>query len=413
MANLLYLVHRLPFPPDKGDKVRSYHLLQHLLAHHRVHLGTFIDDPADEAHVDALRTLCADVHVVRIDPRLSRMRSLAGLVSGEALSVRYYRDAGLRDWVRSLSGKIEASVVFSSAMTPYAEALPDVPMLLDFVDVDSEKWTQYAAAHRWPMSWLYRREGRRLLAHDRTAAQRARRSFFVTEKEADLFRRLAPESATSVDAIGNGVNSGFFAPDPQRSSPFDAALPPPLVFTGAMDYWPNIDAVTWFVSDMLPQLQQRRSGLRFYIVGRSPPPAVQALASDTVVVTGTVPDVRPYLQHAGAVVAPLRIARGIQNKILEAMAMARPVVAAQECVEAIDAQVGRHFLAASQPEDYVMQIDTLLGDPTQADDIGRAGRQRVIDAYSWQARLSAMDRYLPAPVGSLSPVARPIQETHA
>jgi sugar transferase (PEP-CTERM/EpsH1 system associated) len=413
MANLLYLVHRLPFPPDKGDKVRSYHLLRHLVARHRVHLGTFIDDPADEAHVEAVRALCADVHIVRIDPRMARIRSLAGLASGEALSVRYYRDAGLHAWARGLAGRIDASVVFSSAMTPYAEALPDVPMLLDFVDVDSEKWTQYAAAHRWPMSWLYRREGRRLLAHDRAAAQRALRSFFVTDKEAGLFRGLAPESAATVDAVGNGVNAGFFAPDPQRASPFDAARPAPLVFTGAMDYWPNIDAVTWFVADMLPQLQQRRPGLRFYIVGRSPPPAVQALASDTVVVTGTVPDVRPYLQHAGAVVAPLRIARGIQNKILEAMAMARPVVAAQECAEAIDAQVGRDFLAAAQPADYIAQLDALLGDPAQADAIGRAGRQRVLDAYSWEARLSAVDRYLPSPAAAPLPAARPLQEMPA
>ncbi|MEH3086156.1 MAG: TIGR03087 family PEP-CTERM/XrtA system glycosyltransferase [Xylophilus ampelinus] len=402
MANLLYLVHRLPFPPDKGDKVRSYHLLRHLASRHRVHLGTFIDDPADEAHAEAVRALCADLHIVRIDPRMARIRSLAGLASGEALSVRYYRDAGLRAWVRGLAGRIDAAVVFSSAMTPYADILPDVPMLLDFVDVDSEKWSQYAEARRWPMSWVYRREGRRLLAHDRDAARRARRSFFVTDKEAGLFRRLAPETAATVDAVGNGVNAEFFAPDPQRPSPFDAGRPAPLVFTGAMDYWPNIDAVTWFVADMLPQLQRRRPGLRFYIVGRSPPPAVQALASDAVVVTGTVPDVRPYLQHAGAVVAPLRIARGIQNKILEAMAMARPVVAAQECAEAIDARVGADFLAAARPEDYVAQLDALLGDPQRADAIGRAGRQQVLDAYSWEARLSAMDAYLPAPGASPS-----------
>ncbi|MBN8507411.1 MAG: TIGR03087 family PEP-CTERM/XrtA system glycosyltransferase, partial [Burkholderiales bacterium] len=328
MARLLYLVHRIPYPPDKGDKVRSYHLLKHLLARHEVFVGTFVDDPADRVHVDALRALCAGLHVVHLEPRRARLASLAGLATGEALTLRYYRDAGLARWVRELvkRERIDAVVAFSSSVVPYAEGL-GLPVLVDFVDVDSAKWREYALRHRWPLSWLYRREGERLLDFERAASARSARSFFATEKEAELFRRLAPECAGRVEGMDNGVDAAHFAPDPSHVSPY-AAGETPIVFTGAMDYWPNVDAVVWFAREVLPRLAERWPALRFHIVGRNPAPSVRALASPAVNVTGTVADVRPWLQHAAVVVAPLRLARGIQNKILEAMAMARPVVAA-------------------------------------------------------------------------------------
>lgn len=400
MGKLLYLVHRLPYPPNKGDKVRSYHLLKHLTQRHRVFLGTFIDDPADEEHLDTVRGLCPDVHVARIQPRSAKLRSLAGLLTGQSLSQHYYQNAGLRSWVQQTLAEhdIDAVVIFSSVMAQYLETQPSPKMLVDFVDVDSAKWTQYAPDHRWPLSWLYRREGARLLAYERRVAQRAQRSFFVTDNEAALFRGLAPESAHSVDAISNGVDAEFFAPDPAMPSPFEARADQPqqipLVFTGAMDYWPNIDAVTWFVADMLPALRQQWPQLCFYIVGRSPTPAVQALAGPGVVVTGTVPDVRPYLQHAAVVVAPLRVARGIQNKILEAMAMARPVVAAQSCTQAISAELETELLAATSADDFIAQVNTLLHAPERSARVGAAGRQRVLSDYSWSAHLSRIDPHL-------------------
>lgn len=401
MGNLLYLVHRLPFPPNKGDKVRSYHLLKHLAAKHRVFLGTFVDDPEDEAHVETLRAMCPDLHVARLDPRFAKLRSLAGLLTRQSLSECYYRDNGMQAWVNAqlATHSIDALVVFSSVMAQYVwhrSRTSDAPMLVDFVDVDSAKWTQYAASHPWPLSWLYRREGVRLLAWERAVATRARRSFFVTENETALFRQLAPESAASVEAMCNGVDAEYFSPDPERASPFGCESALPLVFTGAMDYWPNIDAVSWFVSDIFPALRQKWPDRRFYIVGRNPSPAVQALASECVVVTGTVPDVRPYLQHAAAVVAPLRVARGIQNKILEAMAMARPVVASKSCVDVIDARDERELLSATQADEFVRHIDALLGSPENAGAVGQAGRLRVLQRYSWSAHLSAIDRYLGA-----------------
>lgn len=394
--NLLLLVHRLPYPPNKGDKVRSFHLLKHLLQTHRVFLGTFIDDPDDEQHLPTLRALCPDLHVERIQPRRAKIASLRGLLSGAPLTLAYYRSAGLQRWVSEVAAQhpLQASVVFSSSMAPLAQSLaPGVPMLVDFVDVDSAKWTQYAPEHRWPLSWLYRREGRTLLAFERRVAAQARQSFFVTPNEVALFVGQAPESQGRVQPLCNGVDADFFQPAAAHASPFSADELP-IVFTGAMDYWPNIDGVSWFVADMLPALRARWPQARFYIVGRSPSAAVRALAAADVVVTGTVPDVRPYLQHAAAVVAPLRVARGIQNKILEAMAMAQPVITVGSCADAIGANAEQGLLRAETPAEFVEALGPLLADAPARRALGDHARQYVLQGFSWQAHLAGLDRFL-------------------
>jgi sugar transferase (PEP-CTERM/EpsH1 system associated) len=398
MANILYLVHRLPYPPNKGDKVRSYNLLKHLARQHRVYLGTFIDDPIDEPHIATVRALCADVHVARLDPRFARILSLSSLLAGEALTLGYYRSSALRSWVNETCQRrhIDTAVIFSSAMAQYLEDQPRIPTIIDFVDVDSAKWTQYAPRHRWPLSWLYRREGILLLDYERRMAARAFRSFFATNKEVALFTQKAPECRVRVQTMGNGVDADYFSTDDTRSSPFPSNELP-VVFTGAMDYLPNVDAATWFASDVLPGLLQRWPAARFYIVGRSPAAEVLALASDRIVVTGTVDDVRPYLQHAATVVAPLRIARGIQNKILEAMAMSRPVVASADCAAAVDAVAGQELLTATSPEEYIAAISQVLEAPETGTALGKAARQRVIERYTWEAHMKAIDPYLPAP----------------
>ena len=398
MANILYLVHRLPYPPNKGDKVRSYHLLKHLTRQHRVFLGTFIDDPDDEPHVATLRDLCADIHVVRLDPRLAKIRSLSGFLAGEALTLKFYRNSALRQWVKETCRRrhIDAAVVFSSAMAQYVEDLPRMPTIIDFVDVDSAKWIQYAPRHHWPFSWLYRREGRLLLDYERRMAARASRSFFATDNEVALFAEKAPECRVRLEAMGNGVDSEYFSPQESRPSPYRADELP-IAFTGAMDYLPNIDAVTWFKGEVFPGILERWPNARFYIVGRNPAAEVLALASDHIVVTGTVDDVRPYLQYAATVVAPLRIARGIQNKILEAMSMGRPVIAFTDCAAAVDAAAGQELLTAVSPADYISAISQMLESPETATDIGNAARQRVIERYSWEAHMKAIDPYLPPP----------------
>ena len=395
MRNLLYLVHRLPFPPNKGDKLRSYHLLRHLAATHRVFLGTFVDDREDVGDVEALRPLCAELHVERLDPTLARLRCLAGLANGQALTLPYYHSRGLKSWVERTvrEQRIDTALVFSGAMAQYTNALPQLRTLVDFVDVDSAKWTQYAQSRRWPSSWLYRREGERLLAFESTVARQAARSFFVTSAEVELFGRLAPECAGKIEAIGNGVDSEYFSAEHDLPSPYPAGEIP-IVFTGAMDYWPNIDAVSWFASEMLPRLATRSPALKFYIVGMRPAPSVQRLAGAAVAVTGMVPDVRPYLKHAAVVVAPLRVARGVQNKVLEAMSMARPVVVSAACANGIEATADRDYAAAADVDAFVASIRALLEDPARAATMGAAARARVVARYSWKAHLSRIDAYL-------------------
>ncbi len=392
---ILFLVHRLPYPPNKGDKVRSYHLLQHLRERgHEVHLGTFVDDPEDWQHVETVKAWCQSSYFAGLRPSWAKLRSLVGLARGEALGLSYYRHAGLRQWVQRAADEVDAVLVFSSTMAQYVLDL-DLPLWVDFVDMDSAKWRDYAPRHSWPLSWLYAREGRELLRFERSVARRARASYFVTDAECALFQSAAPEAAERVATLCNGVDATYFDPAGEYPSPFGADEQA-LVFTGAMDYWPNVDAVQWFVEAMLVPLRERFPRLRFHIVGRSPTPAVQSLAGEAVSVTGTVPDVRPYLRHAAAVVAPLRLARGIQNKVLEAMAMGQAVVAAQTCVAAIDACPRQELAGAETAAEYVEQLSEWLTHPDRARAVGSAARQRVLARYAWAAQLAPLDRDLEA-----------------
>jgi sugar transferase (PEP-CTERM/EpsH1 system associated) len=406
MEPILFLVHRIPFPPNKGDKIRSHHLLRHLAGRYRVHLGTFVDMPEDLAHVPELAGLCASHHVELLDPRAARLRSVAGFLTGEALTLPYYRNAALQTWVRETVARegICKAVVFSAAMAQYVQGLSDLHVVLDFVDVDSEKWTQYADRQGWPSSFVYRREGRKLLSFERRAAVESAASVFVTRSEAELFRRHAPECAGKLHVVQNGVRTDYFQPDPTLESPF-AAGELPIVFTGAMDYWPNIDAVAWFAREVLPALRALRSDWRFVIVGMNPAPTVAALASlPGVTVTGKVGDVRPYLQHAAVVVAPLRVARGIQNKVLEAMSMGRPVVVSVAAAGGIGGEAGRDFEVAGDPAEYANKVQALL-EPAMAQAMGAAARARVLADYSWVRNLSQFDRLLEQPVHTSSRLA--------
>lgn len=395
MEPLLYLVHRIPFPPNKGDKIRSYHLLRHLAERYSVHLGTFVDTPSDLVHLPQLESLCASHHVETLDPRTARLRSVSGFLTGEALTLPYYRNAALQAWVRRTVEQhgIRKAVVFSAAMEQYVGDIPRLRVVLDFVDVDSAKWTDYSVRHSWPSSFVYRREGEKLQAFERQAAERSAANVFVTRGEADLFLRRAPGFDSRVHVVENGVNTDYFAARVERPSPY-TANETPIVFTGAMDYWPNIDAVAWFASEVLPRILAARSDARFYIVGMNPAPTVMALASPpSIVVTGTVADIRPYVQHAAVVVAPLRVARGIQNKILEAMAMGRPVVISKSASAGVSGAPGHDFEVADSAEEYAQKVLASL-DPDRGNSLGRAARARIVADYSWDRNLKIFDRLL-------------------
>jgi sugar transferase (PEP-CTERM/EpsH1 system associated) len=397
MTDLLFLVHRIPYPPRKGDKVRSYHQLKYLAERYRVHLGTFVDDPEDLAHVDAVREMCASLSVHRLRPRLSRAFSARALATGEALSVAYFRSSRLGRWVRHTMAAhhVTRVLVFSSSMAQYAlgHLRPGVHGVIDFVDVDSEKWRNYSELHAGAMSWVYRREGRRLLAHERDLAARFDASVFVSREEADLFRRLAPESASKVEHVGNGVDARYFDPALEHDDPYPPGGPT-LVFTGAMDYRANVDAVVWFCEHVLTLIRDAVPGVRFYVVGANPTPAVRRLAgAHGVTVTGTVPDVRPYLRHADVSVAPLRVARGVQNKVLEAMAMGLPVVATRAAVEGIEAGHGLEGWLADEPAEMARRVQAAVA--TRRDSAaGDRVRRFVLERYDWSARVAQLTRLI-------------------
>ena len=401
MPDLLFLSQRLPFPPSKGEKIRAYHEIRYLSRWYDIHLGCLADDPADLGHIEALRPFCRSIHVALLGPHTARCNCLLGLLTGQPLSVAWFRNKGLATWVRDVVERVRPVVtfVYSSNMAPYVLDLPRASVrIADLVDVDSEKWRALAETARGPMRWIYRREQRKIAELERQAVAACDLSLFVSDAEAALFARQVQGHAGRIRGIGNGVDHRFFDPEMRFAAPFDAAVPN-FVFTGTMDYRPNIDAVTWFAADILPLIRQSLPAARFCIAGSNPAPAVRRLAQTPgITVTGRVPDVRPYLAHATACVAPMRVARGVQNKVLEAMAMARPVVLTSGALEGISATPEREVLLADTSHGFA-EACCRLADPAVGGAIGAAARARVISDHDWDAMLRPLNRLL-RPVSS-------------
>jgi len=393
MSDLLFLAHRIPYPPNKGDKIRAWHLLEYLSRNHRVHLGAFIDDPDDWRYTEKMRDICASTFFAGVDPRWGKLRALSGLVTGEALTLPFYRHVGMQKWVNArLADGVQHVLAYSSAMARFVMHDSSVHRIMDFVDIDSDKWRQYAPTKIWPLSWLYQREATKLLAWERRVAAEFDTSLFVSATEAADFQKLAPASAAKVGYYHNGVDADYFSPERNYSNPYPDGCNA-LVFTGAMDYWPNVDAVLWFAAEVLPLLRKSMPNCLFAIVGSKPAAEVLALSGQpNILVTGRVEDVRPYLAYARVVVAPLRIARGIQNKVLEGMAMAKTVVATPQALEGIGALPGREVLLAADAPAIAASISAALSDT----ETGPAARRRVIENFSWAHNLARVEQLLEA-----------------
>jgi len=378
---ILFLCHRIPYPPDKGDKIRSYHLLARLARRHRVTLGTLVDDPADRAHVHALEELCREVHAVPLGRRVANVRGLAHLATGGSLSIGYFRSRPLARWVEAVTSRRVFDLVFafSSSTAPYARAARTRgPRIMDLVDLDSEKWRQYAEVARPPLSWLYRTEGRRVRRLESEILESFDHSLVCTPQELEDLRAQHRHGRASV--IPNGVELERF--------PFGGseARESAVAFTGAMDYLPNADAVLWFHREVFPRVRRAHPDVRFWVVGRNPGPRVRRLAEDpAVTVTGAVPDVSEWLRRARVAVAPLRVAQGIQNKILEAMCSGTPVVATSRGFLGIQAEPGREVVVADEPEAFAAAVDGLLRDQAARAAMARAARAVVEARYCWDA----------------------------
>lgn len=373
--DILFLAHRAPFPPDRGDRIRSFNILRYLSQRARVHLVAFVDD--DAVITDEHRAMVDECVLIRRTK--SQLRAVAeALTSGRPVSLTAFAD---RDFGRAVKDivarrRIDAVYAFSGQMAQY---IPDVGRMaiMDFVDLDSAKFAAYAQDAGAPMRWMMRREARLLSRYEQAVASRVSTAFFVSAAEAALL----PGSC----ALENGIDTVFY--DPALAMPL-ASKHPLIVFTGQMDYRPNVDAVSWFAQSVLPLIPDAH----FAIVGRAPTPAVRALVAANVTVTGEVADVRGWLAAADVVVAPLQLARGVQNKVLEAMAMARAVVASTGAAEGID-HAGT-IRIASEARDFADCVTALIRNPASAMALGKAARQQVIARYGWDARLAPLDDLL-------------------
>ena len=388
MREILFLVHRIPWPADRGDKIRSHHILKHLAQMAPVHVGAFADDARDMGFVGEMESSFASVHVELRDKPQWRL-GLEALVKAQPVSVASCVSQSMKTWVDGLiaRGNISHIVVFSGAMAQYVPPTFGGRFIMDFVDVDSAKFESYAGEGNPVMRWINAREGRMLAAFEKQTAQRADANLFVSDAEAALFRERSGEAAS---AFGNGIDTAYYDPSIDVMS---VRLPSPLiVFTGQMDYRPNIEAVCDFAAHAMPIVRKAHPQAQFAIVGRNPTSKVTALAQlGGVIVTGAVDDVRSWIKAADVVVAPLRIARGIQNKVLEAMAMAKPVVVSPAAAQGIDAQDGVHFCVANNVAEEAAQVAVLLSDAVARDRLGHAARAHVIDHYSWSAQLAPLD----------------------
>ncbi|MCG7587465.1 TIGR03087 family PEP-CTERM/XrtA system glycosyltransferase [Photobacterium sp. OFAV2-7] len=395
---LLYLCHRIPYPPNKGDKIANYHILKFLSRHFDVYLGCFIDDPFDLQYRAKVEQYCKESLFVQISPAYCKLKGVTALFTGQPITLPYYSRKAMQQWVdTTIEGhQINKALVVSGCMAQYLVASPHTPYtVMHFVDIDSDKWRQYAEKKQGIMRAIYQREHRVLGQYEKKVASMFDVSCFVTKAETEAFRCIADTPFRErIKTLENGLDSKFFSPGSAFPAEENYCLEKEnyVVFTGAMDYWANEDAVVWFANKVWSKVLTEVPDAKFYIVGSSPTPGVRALADiPGITVTGRVADVRPYLQHAKAAVAPMRIARGVQNKILEAMAMSCPVIASPQGIEGLENYPPSHVAVSESVNDIAhWVIDKLQAEQSEA----KASREWIEQHYSWDAQLSPLLGYL-------------------
>ena len=422
---ILFLVHRVPHPPNRGDRIRSFHLLEFLAERADVSLAFLAEEPPSQDTCRALSRRCEQFAGIPLG-RCRRWVNAAGsLARGRTATEGLFQCRPLRRllarWAKAT--RFDAAVVYCSSMFQYLDVpgLSDVPAIVDLVDVDSQKWLEYAKESRGVPRWLYRIEGKRLRRLEQSLAPRANAILLTSGCEVELYRSFC--STGSVHAIPNGVNLDYFHPrggsdtvaaregtvpiyvsakmglSPLTPAPSLAQnsiqSPRDCVFVGALDYRANIDGIKWFCKEIWPEVRRRRPDATFTLVGSRPSPLVRRLAERPGIrLAADVPDVRPYLAEAALVVVPLRIARGIQNKVLEALAMAKAVIATPQALEGIGVDPETHVRAASTPAEWIEATVELLDDESARRRLGHAGRSYVEAHHCWDRQLQPLAEML-------------------
>ncbi len=406
---ILYLAHRIPYPPNKGDKIRSFNEIKHLSGSHEIDLACLVDDPADMQYESHLKRYCNKVFLEPLNATHAKLNGIAGALIGKPLSIGYFYSRSVQrtvdQWLSS--AHYDCVICFSSPMAEYifrSKYAGRTRLIMDFCDVDSDKWDQYAKQSSFPQSLVYASEKRRLARYERIIADSFQHCVFVSEKEAGLFKSNNP-AVNNISVIPNGVDHNYFNPDisyPFRDgnsgSPHSRGgveRPPILLFTGAMDYYANEDGVRWFCKEILPRIRIKIPDVRFLIVGRNPRQKILDLEDGlSIRVTGYVEDTRPYYSEADVCVIPLRIARGVQNKLLEAMAMGKAIVAASASVAGLNASCRKSLLLADSPEGFADAVLTLLKNHDMITELGASAREYVKWHYIWPEHMNKFESVL-------------------
>lgn len=384
--NILYICHRFPYPPKRGGKIRPFNMIRHLAQSHKVTVCSLSRSAMETAEAQGIAAHCAEFYIGQVNERVQTLRMVATLPTPITASSSYFHSAALARRINRLLAERRFDLIFvhCSSVAHYVQHVRHVPKILDFGDMDSQKWLAYARYKPFPLSLGYWWEGRRLQAEEKRLARRF--DFCTTTTRAEWETLTAYGIDTPSDWFPNGVDSSFFMPSDE---PYD---PDTIVFIGRMDYYPNQQCMFDFCANVLPLLKAKRPAVKLQIVGADPSPAVRKLSEiDGVTVTGSVPDVRPYVQRAALTVAPLRIARGTQNKILEAMAMGVPVVCTEVAAGGVDAVPGEHLLTGATAAEIAAAVLRILGDPGERARLAHAGRTRVLLHHAWSSSMKRLD----------------------
>jgi sugar transferase (PEP-CTERM/EpsH1 system associated) len=384
---ILFLSQRVPYPPNRGDKITTWRLIERMRRAHEVRVAAFAHDDADRDAARHLTGIGVPTFAVDHDARTARLRALPLLLGARPLTLGVFGSRELQAIVDREAAWADLGYAYSSSMGAFLEPHARLARVMHFAELDSDKWKQYAAQCSFPMRWIYARESRTLLEFERRVARSFSENVLCTPLEQRIFQERIPGATSMV--LRNGVDLEHYTPRPEQAEPRH------LVFTGVMDYLPNVDACEFFAREVLPQLAQRFPDVRFTIVGSNPAPRARALAAiQGVTVTGFVDDTRAWLARASISVAPLRIARGIQNKVLEALAMGLPVVGTSSATQGIEGVAGRDFLVADSAAEQVQAIARLFEAPDEARALGRRGREFVEAHYAWEHVFAPLDRLL-------------------
>lgn len=388
--NILYLCHRFPYPPKRGGKIRPFNMIRHLSAQgHRVTVCSLVRSAAEAEEGRGIAPFCAAWEMAQVSNPVQALRMVARLPLTTPSSMGFFHSTRLARRVRELlaQGSWDLIFVHCSSVAQYVEHVRDVPKILDFGDMDSQKWLEYANYKPFPLSLGYQLEGRKMAAAERRLARRFDLCTATTRAEWETLE--AHGTAASTDWFPNGVDAGYFCPS---GDAFDADT---ISFIGRMDYYPNQEGMARFCSQTWPLLKAHRPALKLLIVGADPSPEMRRLGDlPGVTVTGSVPDVRPFILGSALMVAPLNIARGTQNKILEAMAMGVPVVTSSVAAGGVDAQAPAHFLVADTPDETCTAILRVLEQPDERQRLALAGRERMLSHHAWPKSMQRLDRII-------------------